>query len=142
MNLREVKRLDLYPALDEIQKAFKEQYNFSHLHDTDSSTYGKYQRELCFVFNHSNSDLRNLSNKLQDEFNKLHCGYARVDIKDFPENYPELIKDYLGADVVAYYISTERLNDLPINDDLRLARFIIKNKENILTLIKGSKNEI
>ncbi len=139
MNLRKVKRLDLYPALDEIQKAFKDQYNFTHLHDTVSDTYGKYQRELCFVYNNSNSDLRNLSNMLQDEFHKLHCGYARVVIKDFPENYPESIKDYLGAEVVAYYISTERLNDLPINDDLRLARFIIKNKDYILKLIKGDK---
>ena len=137
MNLRKVKKLDLYSVLDEIQQAFKEEYDSSHLHDTVSGTYGHYQRELCFVYNYSTSELRKLSNKLQDEFHKLHCGYASVDIKDFPESYPDLVKDFLGAEVVAYYISTERLNDLPINDDLRLARFMIKNKDIILKLIKG-----
>lgn len=142
MNLRKVKTQDLYPVLDEIQKAFKEQYNFSHLHETVSDTYGKYQRELCFVYNYSSEYLRKLSNELQDEFHKLHCGWASVYIKDFPENYPDFVKDQLGAEIVAYYISTERLNDLPINDDLRLARFIIKNKENILNLMKGPENEI
>ena len=137
MNLRKVKKLDLYPVLDEIQKIFKEKYNFSHLHETVSNNYGTYQRELCFVLNYSSKHLRKISYELQDEFVKLQCGYARINIKDLPENYPEFIKDQLGAEVLGYYISTERLNNLPINDDLRLARFIIKNKENILALIKA-----
>ena len=137
MNLRKVKKLDLYPILDEIQQTFKEEYDTSHLHETVSDTYCEYQRELCFVYNFSTSNLMKLSNELRDEFHKLHCGYASVDIKDFPESYPDLVKDFLGAEVVAYYISTERLNDLPINDDLRLARFMVKNKDIILKLIKG-----
>ena len=137
MNLRKVKKLDLYPVLDEIQQTFKEKYDVSHLHETVSDTYGEYQRELCFVYNFSTSNLMKLSNELRDEFHKLHCGYASVGVKEFPGNYPEEIVQYFGAEVVAYYISTERLNDLPINDDLRLARFMVKNKDIILKIIKA-----
>ena len=137
MDLRKIKKSDLYTVLDEIQIAFMSKYKDSIVKGTESKNYGNYSKELCFLYNYSSTYLVSLSHLLQTEFNKLYCGYSEVYIKDFPENYPEQFVDYFGAEVVAYYISTERLNDLPINDDLRLARFIIRNKSNIIKLIKG-----
>ena len=136
MNLRTVKKVDLYPVLDEIQEAFRNKYNSETIRQTNSNTYGSYNRELVFLFVYSSTEMRKLSNELHNNFNKLYVGFEKVYIKDFPKSYTDDIKDYFGAEVVAYYISTERLNDLPINDDLRLARFIIKNKETILKIIK------
>lgn len=137
MNLRKVKKTDLYPILDEIQKEFKNKFNLETLRETNSDTYGLYNRELCFILNNKTPDFIGLSNELCCLFNKLHCGFESVIITEFPEHYPDLIKFQLEAEVVAYYISTERLNDLAVNDDLRLARFIVKNKDVILSLIKG-----
>jgi hypothetical protein len=44
MNLRKVKKTDLYPILDEIQKEFKNKFNLETLRETNSDTYGLYNR--------------------------------------------------------------------------------------------------
>lgn len=137
MDLRKVKKEDLYIVLDEIQKAYTEKFDSEIITDRDSETYGKYKSELCFVLNNSTAELMRLSFDLHIEFNKLHCGWKSVVIKELPEHYHDIIKLQLDAEIIAFYISTERLNNLPINDDLRLARFIVKNKNIILKLIKG-----
>lgn len=137
MDLRKIKKCDLYSALDEIQTEFKKKFNNNILEQTNSNHYGSYNREFCLLYNYSNEELRKMSYVLQSDFHKLSCGYLESNIKEFPENYPEEIKYSLGAEVVAVYVSTERLNNLPFNDDLRLARFIIRNKSNIIKLING-----
>lgn len=135
MNLRKIKKSDLYPILDEIQKRIKQKYCIDLIYDTHSDYYGEYKRELLFMVDYSTTEKRRISSELLSEFNRLYCGYAEVILENFPNNYPKEIDEYYGGKMVAFYISTERLNNLPINDDKSVAKFLFKNKQDILKII-------
>lgn len=66
----------------------------------------------------------------------MSFGFKEIVIKEFPLNYPKEIIDFYNGEVIGVYINNEKLNNLPVNDDLRLARFLYKNKNIILELIK------
>lgn len=138
-DFRKVKKQDLYPILDLVQSKIAEVYPIENTQSTISEHYGVYSRELCFIINNSSEHNRRNSQILWDEFKKVCCGYMEVYIKEFPQHYPRDITDFFGAEVMGVYVSTERLNSLPINDDLSLARFMTKNLNLINTLIRENK---
>lgn len=136
MKLNKIKKSDLYIILEEIQKEIFKEYNISRIVEKNSEYYGIYNLELTFIYDYSSQEKRNLSQKLFDEFKNICFGFKEIVIKEFPSNYPKEIIDFYGAEVIGVYINNEKLNNLPVNDDLRLARFLYKNKNIILELIK------
>ncbi len=135
-DFRKVKKQDLYPILDLVQSNIVEAYLVDTIFNNTSEYYGVYKMELCFILNNSTENTLNSSQLLWDEFKKLYCGYKQIHLKEFPPHYPKEIVNILGAEIVGIYISTERLNSLPMNDDLRLAKFILKNINLINKLIR------
>ena len=135
-DFRKVKKQDLYPILDLVQSNIVEAYLVDTIFNNTSEYYGVYKMELCFILNNSTENTLNSSQLLWDEFKKLYCGYKQIHLKEFPPHYPEEVVNILGAEIVGIYISTERLNSLPMNDDLRLAKFILKNINLINKLIR------
>ena len=135
-DFRKVKKQDLYPILDLVQSNIVEAYLVDTIFNNTSEYYGVYKMELCFILNNSTENTLNSSQLLWDEFKKLYCGYKQIHLKEFPPHYPKEAVNILGAEIVGIYISTERLNSLPMNDDLRLAKFILKNINLINKLIR------
>lgn len=136
MKLNKIKKSDLYIILEEIQKEIFKEYNISRIIEKKSEYYGIYNLELTFIYDYSSKEKRKISQKLFDEFKNISFGFKEIVIKEFPLNYPKEIIDFYGGEVIGVYISNEKLNNLPVNDDLRLARFLYKNKNIILELIK------
>lgn len=136
MKLNKIKKSDLYIILEEIQKEIFKEYNISRIVEKNSEYYGIYNLELTFIYDYSFQEKRKISQKLSNEFKNTFFSFKEIVIKEFPLNYPKEIIDFYGGEVIGVYISNEKLNNLPVNDDLRLARFLYKNKNIILELIK------
>lgn len=125
-----IKKKDLTILLEEIQKEYVTKTQNNIKIEVESTYYGKYEMEMCFVTNLSKEELIDNSLKMMTELKKLSFYFKSYCLKEIPQEITNI--NGLKEEIKVYFLSTDRLNNLPLNDDLRLCKFLTKYKEDIL----------